>query len=362
MPNARRILQNLVSDVGQFQDKFNQLRLALQEDAATNTSVTAMCILDVVRGLCVSSNLNTALRLICLQKDMELQLNDIPYAAGVQFDADKGCLPGTREKVIAEICNWVNQDSDDTPRIFFLNGVAGAGKSAIAHEIAQRFDRLNRLGSSYCVDHALQAKHSANNIFSTIARDLVDVDPERKALLWRVVGERRALRTTHVPREQFQKFILDTNHGQLTVGPTVIVIDALDAIGNQESREGLLSVLGNEAGQLPPNFRIFVTGRAEPDILEALVGRQHVLSMCVEDIDPKSTNDDISLYVQTQLGNIVALERKWPNKVWCGLLVEKSEGSFQWAATACRFVRGDGKYRDPVDQMERLLVQNHLLH
>ena len=72
----------------------------------------------------------------------EIDLNDMRYAEGARYDARKGCLPGTRKEVIDEISNWVNNDSDDTPRIFFLTGFAGAGKSAIAHAVAHLFDGL----------------------------------------------------------------------------------------------------------------------------------------------------------------------------------------------------------------------------
>jgi hypothetical protein len=76
---------------------------------------------------------------------------------------------------IGPLWDWVNQDGDDARRIFFLNDVAGASKSAIAHEVARRFDTLKRLGSSYCFDRAHQADRSTNNVFSTIARVLADI-------------------------------------------------------------------------------------------------------------------------------------------------------------------------------------------
>jgi hypothetical protein len=86
------------------------------------------------------------------------------------------------------------------------------------------------------------------------------------------------------------------------------------------------------------------------------VGRKHVLSKRIQDIDQRPADDDISLFVQNQLGDVTALERKWPNNVWRRLLVEKSEGLFQWAYTACLFVKGDEKRGlDPVEQLDILL-------
>ena len=280
----------------------------------------------------------------------------MPYADGARFNPNKGCLPGTREKVIAEIWDWVNQNSDDTPRIYFLNDVAGSGKSAIAHEIARRFDKLKRLGSSYCFDRGRQAERSPSNVFSTIARGLADLDPERKASLLDVIRENRELRTTLVPSEQFRRFILEPSQGLTTVGPTVIVIDALDEGGDEESRRDLLSVLGKEAAELPCNFRVLITSRAEKDIQDALLGKKHVISRSLKDIDPNPAHA-VTLFVKDQLGKITDLERKWPNDDWCRLLVEKSEGLFQWASTACRFVKGDGlKGVDPVEQLDILLT------
>ena len=66
----------------------------------------------------------------------------MPYAKGARFDPDKGCLPGTREAIIEEITQWVNSPvGDNISRIFFLSGVAGSGKSAIAHTVAHLFDQ-----------------------------------------------------------------------------------------------------------------------------------------------------------------------------------------------------------------------------
>jgi hypothetical protein len=279
----------------------------------------------------------------------------MPYATGARFDPNKGCLPGTREKVMEEICNWVNQDGDDTHRIFFLHDVAGAGKSAIAHEVARRFDKVKRLGSSFCFDRARRADRSPNNVFSTIARDLADLDLGRKASLLEVIGERKALRKTSVPSEQFEKFILEPAHSLTTVGPTVIVIDALDESGDEKSRKDLLSVLGNEAARLPSNLRVLITSRAEKDVMDALHEKKHVFAMSLKEIDPDPT-DAVARLVEAELGDIPALEQQWPNQSWCSLLAKESEGHFQWASTACRLVKSNG--HNPVQQLGRLLVKD----
>ena len=282
----------------------------------------------------------------------EIDLNDMPYAEGARFDIERCCLPGTREEAIREISNWVIGDGDDGSRIFFFCGFAGTGKSAIAHTISRQFDEIGRLGSSFCFDRSHSADRRPDTIFSTIARDLADLDPRRKDALWQVIREKRALRTTHAIREQFEKFILKPSADLASIGPIVIVIDALDECGDPASRKALLSILADKVGDLPPNFRFLITARPEQDIMDALSTRSHVTCRHMDAIDTKSTTADIYLYVQAQLGDVPSLERKWPNRQWCNLLVERSESLFQWAFTACRFVKGDGKRGlDPVEQL-----------
>jgi hypothetical protein len=250
----------------------------------------------------------------------------------------------------------VNSDAEDVPRVLLLSGMAGVGKSAIAHSLAKLFDGLGRLGSSYCFDRANQAERRPDNLFSTIARDLADLDPEWRSTLSQVIHRKTALRNTRAPREQFEQFILDPATDLTSVGPLLIVIDALDESGDEESRQGILSILANKAAELSSNFRILVTSRAEQDIIDSLCDKPYVASKRMDTVDSSSTTHDISCFVQTRLGDVRSLERKWPNNDWCRLLVEHLECVFQWASTACRFIRGDGaKGLDPVDQMDVLL-------
>jgi hypothetical protein len=360
---GKRAVKNLLpvvdSKVEQFHSKFSELRLALQERAIIQTEIAAWRVLETVENISLYflSPLRLSFRTShIVYAGAEITLDDMPYAEGARFNVTKGCLPGTRREIIEEIMAWVNDDAEDVSRVFFLSGMAGFGKSAIAHSLAQLFDGFGRLGSSYCFDRANQAKLRPDNLFSTIARDLADLDPERKSALCQVIQGKKALRNTRAPHEQFEKFILQPSTCLTSVGPLLIVIDALDESGDEESRQDILATLTNKATDLPSNFRILVTSRAEQDILDALYEKPYVISKRMDSVDATSTTRDISLFVQTRLGAISALEHKWPKGDWCRLLAERSEGVFQWASTACRFIQGDGaRGLDPVEQMDILL-------
>ena len=101
-------------------------------------------------------------------------LDSLPYASKVGLIKGKKCLDGTRINILEEIVDWINDTDPDTPRIFWLQGQAGKGKSAIAHMIALQAWNLGVLGSCFCFTHVRQAKALHTKLFSTIARNLTD--------------------------------------------------------------------------------------------------------------------------------------------------------------------------------------------
>lgn len=130
-----------------------------------------------------------------------VDLKDIPYAHGARYAQEKGCLPGTRKSILQVILDILNDPGEDAPRVCLLTGVAGSGKSAIAHSIARLYDQQERLGSSYCFSSTDVARRNPENLFSTIARDLSDHDPQYKSALWGVVKDNQALCTSTSPLE-----------------------------------------------------------------------------------------------------------------------------------------------------------------
>ena len=242
--------------------------------------------------------------------------------------------------IIKEIVQWVNSpNGDGVPRIFLLSGVAGSGKSAIAHTIAGLFHEQKRLGSSYCFIRADQANRRPDNLLSTITLNIADVDQHWKISLYNIVKGDRSLRTTVSATEQFTKFILEPAMALTTVGPILVVIDALDESAKGQSRKDLLDTLAERVSDLPSNFRILMTTRPEPDIVRAFENNRHTLCKYMDTINEASNTADITLFVEKHLSDVSSLEEKWPNKRWCQMLVESSEGLFQWASTACRAIK-----------------------
>jgi hypothetical protein len=268
----------------------------------------------------------------------------MPYAFGARFEREKGCLAGTRESFLQEICDVLNNADEDAPRVCLLTGVAGSGKSAVAHSIARLYDEQNRLGSSYCFASTDVANRNPRNLFSTVARDLSDHDPQYKSSLWQVVKDDRALRTSQSPMEQVKRLIIEPSKNIHGIGPLVIVIDALDESGDQASRRQLLRAISEQIAEsaLPTNLRFLITARPESDILKELPGSPQIVRKQMGDIPQRIVDEDIKRFIHHSLDKYTEFESYWPNQEWCRLLVHHSQTLFQWASTACNFIGGDG--------------------
>ena len=292
-----------------------------------------------------------------------IDLNDMPYAAGAGYAPEKGCLSGTREAAIREICDILNDPAEDAPRLCLLTGAAGSGKSAVAHSIACLYDGQKRLGSSYCFARSDIAKRNPQNVFSTISRDLSDHDPQFKSALSRVVKDNRAPRTSLSVSEQIERLIIGPSKNIDSIGPLIVVVDAVDESGEKGDRRQLLDVLSQQftGRKLPANLRFLITARPERDILDVLPAGPQIVHKHLGDVPQATVDDDIHKFIHHSLARYHDLETSWPNQAWCNLLVQQSQRLFQWASTACKFISGEGiGGLDPSERLRILLrADNH---
>ena len=280
----------------------------------------------------------------------------MPYAGGASLNKQRICLEGTREELLEEIVNWINSAEEDTPRIFWLHGPAGTGKSSIAHTVAYRFQQLERLGSCFCFDRSQMGERRHEKVFSTIAKDLANHDRVLCRNLAAIVRKNDALKNTTDILQQWEELIVNPARAlvKAIMGPIVIVVDALDESGDPASRRILLSILGNtikgsRITDLPPNLRILLTSRSLPDIHAALDGGTHVRQKSMDSIPSESTRHDILRYVSNELSE-VDFER--PIQEIFDSLAGSSGQIFEWARLACTYIRGDN-IRTVLEPQER---------
>ena len=260
----------------------------------------------------------------------------MPYAHGAGYNNAKQCLHGTRVEILDEIEQWARSTQPNVPRVSWLNGASGSGKSTIAHTIAHRFHQRNELGSFLCFDRAYLAECRHDKVFSTMARDLAYQHPEVKRSLANAIRERNWPKWTDTI-QQWEHFLVKPSAHLPTDHPILLVIDALDESGDPQSRKDLLPILANRAMELPSNVRILITSRPLDDILWAFRSRVHVISKVIDDIPESSITHDIKSYISERLASVDDL---FLDDKRLDLLVTHSEGLFQWAFVTCEFIQG----------------------
>ena len=264
----------------------------------------------------------------------DLSLGSLVCADGVGLNEEKMCLNGTRTEILTEIVDWICTTNASAPRIFWLHGQAGKGKSAIAHTIALQARNLGILGSCFCFTRVRQHEGLHTKLFPTIARDLANRDPRLRSLLAEVISNNPSLRDTTNVVKQWEGFIVEPL-SQLEGSSTeniLVVIDALDESGQESTREPILEAFATNDRNFPGNLRILLVSRPMVDISEALNAAVHVHVGSLDNINVESTLRDIRLYVSSRL-----VRGNFPEEDLFKLAAQ-SDGVFEWAHLACDFI------------------------
>ena len=276
--------------------------------------------------------------------------------AGYWCGNRKGCLRGTRKDVLWEIERWSTGEQEQ--HVFWLNGLAGTGKSTIAQTVAEAAFADGKLGASFFCSRDFAERSNLQAIFPTLAFQL-------------------AHRYSYFRRELLQVLRACPDAGQgslcsqlemLVVGPlnaastsTLIVIDALDECKDEEPASAVLSVLSRYVDKIP-HVKFFITGRPEPRIragfrLKSLRPITEVFRL--HDVERSSVDHDIKLFFRTQLTDIATsrsdcdFTEDWPTPSDIDVLCTKAAGLFIYASTVVKFVAS--RPRTPIQQLEQIV-------
>src|ERR1700723_2706898 len=105
-------------------------------------------------------------------------LDKLSRAKGAKYMSGKRqkCLRGTRVKVLEEIENWVHNNVNHL--VYWLNGIAGTGKTTLAQSFAERMFAIGLLGASFMCSRDFIEQRSLHLIFPTLAFQLAYKYPE----------------------------------------------------------------------------------------------------------------------------------------------------------------------------------------
>ncbi|KAH0538628.1 hypothetical protein FGG08_004765, partial [Glutinoglossum americanum] len=320
----------------------------------------------------ISLGLHVDQAALTLDIHQEVVLAKLRTAEGASFDChadehDPRCHPDTRIDLLHQIDNWAGDL--DSECIFWLNGMAGTGKSTISRTVAYNFADKGELGASFFYKRGEGDRGHATLFFTTIAAQLVHKLPSL-ALHVRNAIEADPAISGKTLKEQFEKLILrplDKVHSDpQDFLKIVIVVDALDECEREEDVRVIIYLLSQVKYLKSIRLKLFVTSRPELPIrlgFEDISGRYE--GLVLHQIPKPIIEHDISVFLEYELARIrddynksVIQDRQlppgWPGETNIQHLVKMAIPLFIFAATVCRFIK-DRRCGQPEEQLTKVL-------
>lgn len=276
-------------------------------------------------------------------------LERLPRAKYASFDCERpdppsSCFEGTRMAILKLIEDWVLNIAEGSPRFFWLNGIAGVGKTTVARTIALLLRNRGLLGANFFFSRRGEAElRTPAIVFPTIAYQLARFHPDFSD---RITA---ALKTDpEAPyaslSQQLERLLLKPleglkrNHDRVVV----LVFDAFDECEPEGAKE-ILQLLVAAMPRLPFFLKIFVTGRPEHHIRTVLVPSSNLGMTALHDIEASIVKSDILLFIRARIREIakergMELPPDWITEEEILLVAEKAGNLFIHAATSLRFL------------------------
>ncbi|KAL3438799.1 hypothetical protein BDV09DRAFT_78884 [Aspergillus tetrazonus] len=250
------------------------------------------------------------------------------------------CLPETRTELRSQISEWA--ESTDGRCVFWLNGMAGTGKSTIARTIAQSYKDKGQLGATFFFKRGEGSRGNARYLVSTITRQLVTTYRQLAPDVLAAIENDPNISSKNLS-EQFNKLLVQPLRRLRSDQPTTImmVIDALDECDREEDMQIIIRLLLSLQDYGSIRLRIFLTSRPDLPIRLGFKQNNNHKDVVLHELPQPVIEHDIRLFLKHKLSQIQrerALPADWPGQGCIEKLVKMAIPLFIFAATICRFV------------------------
>jgi len=270
--------------------------------------------------------------------------------------------------VIQAIIDWI-QDGQKTSFITWLNGPAGAGKSAIAQEIAELCYKSGCLLASFFWSRSAVGRNNEDRLIASLAYQLLAAIPQLRRPIEEVVETDRYIFTRDLATQMesliiqpWKKLFENNQQGPVdSQTPKVIILDGLDECGTEEAQQSILKVIAGSIPKFPIPLCFLIASRPEKAIRHSFRDQPllEITSPLVLD-EKYHPDDDIRLFLVESFESVKRTHelrsifpRDWPTHNDIDHLVLKSSGQFIYAATVVKFI-GSSRGR-PKEQLDIIL-------
>ncbi|KAH7093970.1 hypothetical protein BKA62DRAFT_834447 [Auriculariales sp. MPI-PUGE-AT-0066] len=301
------------------------------------------------------------------RKYLDEVLRPAHAAAHYARNAADPCTAGTRVDILSALQEWAA--SDKGPRIYWLAGLAGTGKTTIASSFCRECQAAGVMVLSFFISRNTPDRNTITAVVSTISHQLAQVDSA-------------ALKTVHAALQKqppilFSKIAVQTK--ELLVDPLtallststaaaeriVIVIDAMDECDDFAASDGrdLLGTLVPALCHQGHDVKLFLTSRYEPELRVMLDrifdgSQDERKTVLLHEVQESYVSADIRTFVTKGFADIrerfPKIPLAWPPLYQVNELVELSGKLFVFASTVLLWI-GE-KRASPVSRLTEVLA------
>lgn len=199
-------------------------------------------------------------------------------------------------------------EDPNSPCMYWLNGLAGTGKSTISRTVARVFAGKQRLGASFFFSKGQGDLSNARKFMTTLAFQLAHALPVLMPKICAAVAEHPDIGTLGL-QEQWKNLVLKPllEATELPNESICIVIDALDECENDNDIKLILHLLSEAKSAI--RLRVFITSRPETPIRlgikEIKQKKQDIVKdFVLHNVEEITIRHDIKVFLNYELAKV----------------------------------------------------------
>jgi len=269
------------------------------------------------------------------------------------LDAPK-CHPHTRVAVINKLIDWLTGKIHKEALIMWLYGAAGAGKSAIAHTLAEICDEKGWLLATFFFWKTASERNNASRFVATIAHQVAQAIPAVREFIEAALNDNGSVLDLSIDT-QLSKLILEPLVRLHSSGfdfqncPFAIIVDGLDECQSKDMQSKVVKSLAAAFHRSPLRIRILIASRPEVYLKSTFNSspiQPHLTRLALS--DEYSPEKDIYQFLKDSFDKVRRehplahyIPSSWPSSDILDELTKKSSGQFIFASTTIKYIGGD---------------------